>query len=274
LCVGAFADDAAGDADVVLAATVWGEQAGTTSNLEGRVMRLGRKISPEGLAMEGWRIATELAARLGHDFGFETLEEVQDEIATVAPAFAGVDAALLRRARDGVVLPLAERLDEVTFTPAPASAGVSWEPLRPSAEESGNGESSVQPSAPAVALHTWSGDAPEPAVVPADAYSLRLVAGRTLYGNDRVTAQSPSLARLAENAARLVVHPRELDRLGVTDDSRVRVTVPRTALELPVRGDPSVPEGVAFIATNRASVGAPELIDVSEPLTDLRVETL
>ena len=78
-----------------------------STNLEGRVQRVGRKVAPEGTAMDDWRIAGELALRLGADFDLATVDEVTDEIARVAPALAGVDAALLRRARDGVVLPLA-----------------------------------------------------------------------------------------------------------------------------------------------------------------------
>ncbi len=136
VCVGAFPDDGAARADVLLPPTVWGEQRGTMTNLEGRVARLGRKVTPEGTTMEPWRIAAELAARLGADFDLELVDEVQDEIARLAPAFAGVDAALVRRARDGVVLPLVEHAVELRFGTGPAGAGVSWEPIPTTAEES------------------------------------------------------------------------------------------------------------------------------------------
>ncbi|MBM3671558.1 MAG: NADH-quinone oxidoreductase subunit NuoG [Actinobacteria bacterium] len=273
VCVGAFPDDSAERADVFLPTGVWGEQAGTTTNLEGRVSVLRRKITPEGRTMEGWRIAAELAARLGSDWDLETVEEVQDEIAQAAPAFAGVDAALLRRARDGVVLPLADHLDEVTFVPATPGAGVSWEPLRPAADEVGNGEVAAPP-APAVALHTWSMEAPAPAAAPRDSYALRVIAARTLYGNDRVTSESPSLARLATSDARLLVSARDRDRIGVEDGTVVRVTSPRASVELPIHVDRSTPEGFAFLATNRDGAGASDLIDLDAPVTDVRVETL
>ena len=63
--------EAAASADVVLPVTVWGEQQGTTTNLEGRVQRVGRRIAPEGSPMPDWRIAAELALRLaaGSAFG-------------------------------------------------------------------------------------------------------------------------------------------------------------------------------------------------------------
>ncbi|MEX2268116.1 MAG: molybdopterin-dependent oxidoreductase [Acidimicrobiia bacterium] len=274
VCVGVFPDDAAERADVFLPTTVWGEHAGTTTNLEGRVLVLRRKVTPEGLTMEGWRIAAELAARLGSEWGLETIDEVQDEIASVASAFAGVDAALLRRARDGVVLPLAEHIGEVTFAPAPPAAGVTWEPLRPSSTEPANGHGELTPTAPPVELHVWSGDAAPPQAAPIDAYALRLVAARTLYGNDRVTSASPSLAPLAEARARLLVSRRDQERIGVEDGTTVRVISPRASLDLPVHTDPSTPEGVAFLAVNRDGPGAPELIDLTAPVTDVRVETL
>jgi predicted molibdopterin-dependent oxidoreductase YjgC len=226
--------------------------------------------------MEAWRIAAEVAVRLGHDFDLESVEEVQDEIARVAPAFAGVDALLLRRARDGVVVPLADHVDELTLGAAPPGAGVSWEPIPPQPAEADNGAvaTPVATPAPAVALHRWSGVAPAPAAAPADAYSLRLVAAATLYGADRVVVASPSLARLAEDAARLFVNPRDLESLGVADGDRVRVTSSRATVELPIAADRATPRGTAFVASNLAGAGAADLIDIDAPATDLRVETL
>jgi formylmethanofuran dehydrogenase subunit D len=113
-----------------------------------------------------------------------------------------------------------------------------------------------------------------PAGVPPDAYSLRLVAAATLYGADRVVAASPSLAHLADDCARLFVHPRDLDALGVAEGARVRITSSRATIELPVAADRRTPRGSAFIPRNRAGTGAHDLIDVDAPVTDLRVETL
>ena len=41
---------------------------------------VGRKVAPEGTAMDDWRIAVELAFRLGRDFDLATVDEVTDEI--------------------------------------------------------------------------------------------------------------------------------------------------------------------------------------------------
>ncbi len=99
IAVGAFSVDAVGRADVFLPTSVWGEKTGTTTNLEGRVQRVARLVTPEGTTMDDWLIAAELATRFGVDFGFDSVDDVQDEIARVAPAFVGVDAELVRRAR-------------------------------------------------------------------------------------------------------------------------------------------------------------------------------
>src|SRR5439155_9378844 len=225
VAVGPFASDAAERADVVLPTSVWGEKSGSTTNLEGRVMRLARLVTPEGVTMPDWRVAVELAARLGSDFDLETVEEVQDEIARLAPALAGVDADLLRRARDGAVVPIAHRPDEIVLgADARVGPSLSWEPIPPGVaadettlsslgtgvvEASGTGaaatikpglvEEGVPPAQAAAEaeeltraagealaahpeLHRWTpGAASHPPEVPVDAYSLRLVAARTLY---------------------------------------------------------------------------------------------
>jgi predicted molibdopterin-dependent oxidoreductase YjgC len=300
--VGSFADGAATRADIVLPTTVWGEHAGSATNLEGRVQRLGRKVTPERTAMPAWRVATELALRFGSDFDLETVEEMQREIANLAPAFAGVDDSLLRRARDGVVLPVAEHPEELHFGTARTSAGVSWEPIPPEPVEAGgevvegaavettdtdsdaetdadastpvpDGEDADGAAVPVSDLYRWSGEADAVPSVPVDAYALRLVAGRTLYGSDRVVVASPSLARLARGA-RLMIHPYDRDRLGVADGQQVRATTGRGSVELQVRGDPDTPQGTAFVAINQAGPGAADLIDLSQPVTDLRVETV
>jgi len=136
IAVDAFLSASTQRADVFLPCTLWGEKAGTVGNLEGRVQRLGRKVAPEGTAMDDWRIAIELAARLGHDIDLATVDEVTDALSLAAPAFAGVSAALLQRARDGIVLPLREHRDELVLRARELSIlaedgqGTSWDPIK------------------------------------------------------------------------------------------------------------------------------------------------
>ncbi len=70
------------------------------------------------------------------------------------------------------------------------------------------------------------------------------------------------------------MNPRDLDRLGVAEGGQVRVTSAAGSIDLPVRDDPAVEAGSAFIAVNRTGPGAPDLIDITTPVTELRVETV
>jgi NADH-quinone oxidoreductase subunit G len=95
-------------ADVVLPAAEAHERPGTTTNLEGRIFRLGQKLVPPGQAWPDWMIAGELAVHLGHDLGFDSVGTVWDEIERVAVSHRGITRAVLdaHGAADGVVAPL------------------------------------------------------------------------------------------------------------------------------------------------------------------------
>ena len=314
IAVDTFITDSNRAANVFLPVTTWGEQDGTVTNLEGRVQRVTRKVTPEGTAMPDWRIAVELALRLREDFDLATAEEVQDEIARVAPAFAGVDAALLRRARDGAVLPIAEHDHELVLgrLSMPLTAA-SWEPIAPGADlepaetvvTAGGSEPAGSEGAPVADDESAGDPADETAsegTVPDESTA---VSGGlelpTLHVWDR-NAPTPSRPGHDAYALRLVssrvlyddgvmaaatpafaslVRPVELrlnatdrDRIGVADGARVRVTSSRGQLDLAVRADTGVTAGTAVLAWNLPGTGASTLIDAAAPVTDLRVESI
>jgi predicted molibdopterin-dependent oxidoreductase YjgC len=276
---------------------------------------MARIITPEGTTMDDWRIAQELATRFDVDLGFDTVEHVQDEIARVAPAFAGVDAELVRRARDGAVLPIADFPDEIVFQHVlGVTTGRSWEPIKPGVASdeshlsslgtgavaaSGTGSDPIKPGlasgeapeedeeaaeevveaaaeelATRPALHVWDRSFTAPVALPPDAYSLRLVAARTLYDAGRMVSATPALAELASGGA-LVVHPSDLSRLGVSaagDD--VRVTTPRGTVTVTVLADAATAPGTAFMPfAQGGDVGPSDIVDIAASVTELRVET-
>lgn len=108
VAVDTFLTDSVRKADVVLPAATYAERRGTFTNLEGRVSRLGQIVTSPGSAWPDWMIAVELAARMGHDFGWSSLEDIWAEIEAVSPLHAGVSYDLLssREGRDGVPVPL------------------------------------------------------------------------------------------------------------------------------------------------------------------------
>jgi anaerobic selenocysteine-containing dehydrogenase len=99
------------------------------------------------------------------------------------------------------------------------------------------------------------------------------VATRTLWDAGTLAQHSPHLADL-HPAQRLRVNPYDLDRLGVASGGRIRVVSPRTSLVVDVVADTGVPRGVASLLFNLPGDGVAELIDATEPVTDVRLETV
>ncbi|HEX3540518.1 MAG TPA: NADH-quinone oxidoreductase subunit NuoG [Acidimicrobiales bacterium] len=108
VAVDCFLTESSRKADVVLPAATYAERPGTFTNQEGRVLRLGQKVTAPGVAWPDWMIASELAYRIGGDLGFDNLDGIWDEIERLSPTHAGVTTTLLAsgRAKDGVVVPL------------------------------------------------------------------------------------------------------------------------------------------------------------------------
>ena len=100
-------------ADVVLAAAGFAEKAGTTTNIEGRVNTVSQRVTPPGTARPDWMLATEIASRLGTDFGFSSPQDILDEIGSIAPAHLGLSIEVLAASPDGIVLPLDLPVDEI-----------------------------------------------------------------------------------------------------------------------------------------------------------------
>jgi NADH-quinone oxidoreductase subunit G len=310
VAVDTFLTESSRHADVVLPAAAFGERPGTTTNLEGRITRLGQKIVPPGVAWPDWMIAVELAHRMGEDLGIETLDDVWNEICRLAPSHAGLDRTVLaeRRYRDGVVVPVEQRrqasdvdpalADDSTGStaPAPADADPTATPGLIAPEQHAEPQTAIDPAdAPAAADADGgddrsapdAGDRPElPPLLtfeagertadtpPLDAYALRLVASRTLYDAGTVVQNAPALAGLGRPVV-LRANPYDLDRLGLGNGGRVRVrSKHRGGFVVEAVPDKLVPRGSAAMAFNPVGEGAAELIDATQPVNDVRVETV
>ena len=108
-------------ADLVLAAAAYGEQAGTTTNLEGRVSSLAAKVTVAGTARPDWMIAADLALELGHDLGCSSVEDITDAIAGRIEGFSAITAAAVADTRDGLLIGAPAKAAAVAALPvAPA----------------------------------------------------------------------------------------------------------------------------------------------------------
>ncbi len=278
-------------ADVVLPCAVSHERPGTTTNIEGRVSRLGPKITPPGFAWADWMIAVELADALGADLGVMSEDDLSEELALTAPAYEGLTQEVLHSdvAHDGILVPLArekgdhqdvEPIDPVAL-PGVESVERQGAPPRVGTGSSGRVAVHTAELGSPPPLLTWVGTvASEPLQIPkADNYALRLVAGRRLHDAGSSVTGSPSLTPLVPV---LVVraNPYDLDRLGAVTGDRVKVRSVRGELILAAESDEGVARGVVAIDFNvpggESATGnaAATLIDSRKLVTDVRLESV
>ncbi len=225
-----FMSETAKRADVVLPSVVWCEDEGTTTNLEGRVVKINRASDPPGEARPDWWIMRELAKRLGHGerFDFEGPRELWDELRVASKGgvadYTGITWERIER-EGGVFWPCPSedhpgtpRLFTERFGHPDGRARMFAVPYEPAAEE------------------------------PNDDFPFRLTTGRVVYhylsGN-----QTRRLGFLNAQAPEpwVEVHPQAAARVGVSDRERVRVRTPRGNMELMALVVPTIRPDTLFI---------------------------
>ncbi|HEV8115200.1 MAG TPA: molybdopterin-dependent oxidoreductase, partial [Acidimicrobiales bacterium] len=286
IAVDRFLTASSQQADVVLAAAGPAEVDGTTTNIEGRISTVSRKVTPPGTARDDWMLAAELSRLLGTDLGLTSPTQILDEIANVSPSHAGITPDLVRAhgRRDGVVAPLATEEAPQPAAASPSDPGVDpaageaavaaaaadteeehqaadAEAAEAQADAEGDAADAAQPeetaappppppgpTRPNVLTFTAPAVAAAP---PVDAYSLRLVATRKLYDQGTDVQHAPGLAGLAAVPS-LRMHPHDFDRLGVTAGDVVTVTASSGSVFMPVHPDSAVGKGAAAVVIGQA----------------------
>ncbi|HUY85867.1 MAG TPA: molybdopterin dinucleotide binding domain-containing protein, partial [Acidimicrobiales bacterium] len=189
--------------------------------------------------------------------------------------------------RDGVILPLGS--DPIKIRPrlidpiaTPGIGSLPHHPPRPSSNRQdflpSAGAAGVVPAGAAPAQIKLDIDVSAldvPNVGSLDSYSLRLIAPRRLYDRGTQVAGSEHLSGLAQPGT-LHLNHYDLDRMGVSTGDTVRVVSSTGGYQIVVETDDEVPRGVALIGFNLNSSGcrASQLVDMSRPVTDLRLEAL
>ena len=249
-------------ADVVLpAAAAWVESDGTVTNSERRVQRVRRALAPPGEARDDLAIIFDIARGLGHDWGEPSAEAVWDELRRLSPVHAGISYA---------------RLD--------AEGGLQW----PCYSEDHPGE---------LFLHSrlWEDPVPGNRVpfVPVehdppvdrltDEFPIRLTTGRHLDSYN-TGVQSGGYRYPRRRGETLDLSPEDVTRLGVAEGERVRVVSRRGEVLAPVRADPGLRPGLAFmtfhfqddVRTNNLTIDAtdPKSGTAEFKATAIRVERL
>ncbi len=283
-------------ADVVLPAAEAHERPGTTTNIEGRISRLGQKLVSPGQSWPDWMIASELAMHLDGDLGLESVAAVWDEVERLAPAYRGISRAVLDSpgAADGVVAPVptsgvsisrrapAAPLDPIAFPGvesverqgAPPRAGLAGTPTAGHAALSGAGSNAHDGDPVRPAVLAGPVDLAVPSVPPSDRYSMRLVAARSLYDLGEAVSAVPALAGLVGTAP-LRVHPLDLDELGIPAGGSVRIRTASASAVLTAVADASLPRRAVAadfnVPLDQGTIA--DLIEVGAPVVELRMES-
>jgi formate dehydrogenase alpha subunit len=77
-------------ADVILPAAAFSEKDGTYANTERRVQKVNKATEPPGEAKPDWEITSILANKMGYPFKYNSVEEINDEMRSLTPIYAGI----------------------------------------------------------------------------------------------------------------------------------------------------------------------------------------
>lgn len=207
-------------ADLVLPAATFAEKEGTFTNTERRVQRVRKAVESPGECRSDWEIIRDLANRMGHAWNYENSRDIMEEINDVAPHYGGITY---------------ERLEEEGLQwPCPNREHPGTKFLHEKRFARGKGAFHVVNYLP-------------PDELPDEEYPLVLITGRMLYHFH--TGSMSRRSRLEEIHSRelMMVHPRDAEMYGITDESLVRVISRRGQVATNVQITDEVPPGSVFM---------------------------
>ena len=214
-------------ADVIFPASVAAiESEGTVTNSERRVQRVRKALEPPGEAKDDIWILSELARRLGVDWGAVTPASAWEELRTLSPMHAGMSYERLE-ALGGIQWPC----------PSEDHPGTKFLHARlwaeDPAEQGPKAPLSVVPFEPPVDELT-------------EEFPLRLTTGRRLdsYNTGVQTGLYASPLRRGES---IDVSPEDAARLGVDEGEIVLVSSRRGSVQAPVHVDEGLRPGLVFM---------------------------
>jgi assimilatory nitrate reductase catalytic subunit len=221
-----FLSETAQHADIVLPGSLQEEDEGTTTQIEGRVIKINKAVNPPGDAREDWQIIQDIAKRLGreHGFRFNRPREIFDELRQASSGgiadYSGITYEKIDR-QYGVFWPCRGEDDIGTlrlFEPG------SWNPIAngsgPFYFPDGKARFNVAAYAP-------------PAEDVDDEYPIILTTGRVVsqYLSGTQTRRiGPLVDQYPE--PRIEMHPRLADKLGIRDGELATVESRRGSLTL------------------------------------------
>ncbi len=212
-------------ADVVLpAAAAWAECEGTVTSSERRVQRVRKALEPPGEAKDDIEIICALARSLGHDWPTPTAEAIWNELRSLSPMHAGMSYERLEKL-GGIQWPCGDETDPGS----PFLHGRLWK--RPV-------------EGPRAPFHAVEQEPPVDAL--SEEFPIRLTTGRRL-DSFNTGVQTGGYASPIRDGETLDVSPADAKKLDLTEGERIRVVSRRGEVEAPVRLDPNLRPGLAFL---------------------------
>jgi predicted molibdopterin-dependent oxidoreductase YjgC len=225
-------------ADVVLPASVgWAENDGTVTSSERRVQRVRAAVPPPGEARHDEWIIGELARRMGYaEWGNPTPEDLWNELVSLSPMHGGMTYGRLE-SEGGLQWPC----PSLDHPGSPFLHGWLWE------DDLGG-----QPHAPFSSV-----DHAGPKEDLSEEFPIRLTTGRAL-DSFNTGVQSGGFDSPIRYGDALDMNPADCERLGLADGETVKVSSPRGSVEMAIRVQPDIPEGLTFTTFH-----FPELVDTN-----------
>ena len=219
-----FLTETAFHADVVLPASAWPEKDGTVTNTN-RQVQMGRKaLELPGEARQDWWIIQEIARRLGLDWNYSGPAEIYAEMAGLMPS-----------------------LDNISWDRLFAESAVTYPCDAPDVAGNEIVFGDGFPTQSGRAKLVPAGIVP-PDEQPDDLYPFILTTGRQLehWHTGAMTRRAKILDEIEPEAV-VSIAPVQLQALDIQPGEIVSIKTRRGDIQMKVRSDSAIPEGVIFI---------------------------
>ncbi len=219
-----FLTETATYADVILPASAWPEKNGTVTNTN-RQVQMGRKaIEAPGLAKEDWWITNEIGKRLGLPWVYNNPKDIYNEMALTMPS-----------------------LDNITWNRLIKENSVTYpcKSLELPGEEIVFGDKFPTTSGKGKFVKT---EVTNPDEIPDEDFSMILTTGRQLehWHTGAMTRKASNLDAI-EPEPSVSLSPSDIITNNLKPGDMIKVSTRRGTIQIRVRQDSGIPDGVLFI---------------------------
>jgi formate dehydrogenase alpha subunit len=202
-----FMTDTAQLAHIVLPACTFAEKDGTVTSQDGKVQRIRQTMDPIGESLPDWQILAAIGSGLGcASMEYESAQDIQSEIMKLLPGYYNLGQPKKVTVNPDGYLADGYRADVAGRYASPATR------------------------------HS----------LPVTGHSFTLTMGQLLYHSGKLSTQASGLLLIASGNGQLHMSMQDMERMGLKDGDRVRVTSEKGGAVLSVRADLSVMPGSCF----------------------------